>query len=112
MLAMLRNVPETPDDWARFSFANFDALNQIRGAILAQKNIQLPEYPVEPIPFHDLDFWLISNQQAHNDFNSVLGLNGMDLMHTDLRDPNQREAWIYINFMEVQAACQALGIGP
>lgn len=109
---MCLNVPQSPDDWQRFSFANYDALNQINGAIAAQKGVTLPQYQVQPIPFDAIGTWLENNQMAHEDFNAVLGLPGSDLLHTDLSDPNQRQAWIYLNFMELLAACQKLGIGP
>jgi len=112
MLAQLFNVPQTQTDWDRWSFANYDALNQIVGAIAAQKDIVLPTYQVWPIDFDDLDNFLDANQQAHSDFNGVLGLNGNDLLHVDLQDPNQRQSWVWLCAMEVQSACQALKIGP
>lgn len=112
MLAALYNVPQTELDWDRWSFSNADALNQIVSDIAAQKNVTLPTYQVWPIAFDDLDNFLDANQQAHSDFNGVLGLNGNDLLHVDLKDPNQRQSWIWLCAQEVQAACQALKIGP
>lgn len=112
MLAQLLNVPRSEADWDHWSFANADALAQIRGAILAQKNISLPSYQVWPIPFNDINTWLDANQQAHTDFNGVLGQNGNDLLHIDLQDPNQLQSWIWLNYQEVQSACQTLEIGP
>lgn len=112
MLAMLLNVPQTDEDWARFSFANYDCLNQIRQAIQTQFNITLPEYQVEPIDFGDIDTFLSNNQQAHIDFTGALRQQSSDLLHTDLRDPNQRQAWINLNYFELQSACTTLKIGP
>ena len=112
VLAMLLNVPHNETDWDRWSFANYDALNQIRAAIAAQQGVSLPSYQVWPIDFGDLDNFLDANQQAHNDFNGTLGLNGNDLLHVDLREANQLQSWVYLNYMEVSAACSTLKIGP
>jgi hypothetical protein len=112
MLAALLNVPQTDADWSRWSFNNYDCLNQIRQAIDTQYGITLPEYQVEPIDFGDLDAFLSNNQQAHIDFTGVLGLQSSDLQHTDLRDNNQRQAWVFLNWMELNNACQKLKIGP
>lgn len=112
MLAMVLDVPQTEEDWSRWSYANYDCLNQIRGAIQNQYTITLPEYQVEPIDFADVDTFLSNNQQAHIDFTSALGQQSNDLIHTDLRDPNQRQAWVWLNFKELQDACAKLKIGP
>lgn len=112
MLAAVLNVPQSDTDWSRWSYNNWDCLNQIRQAISVQYGINLPDYQVEPIDFGDLDTWLSNNQQAHIDFTGVLGQQSNDLQHTDLRDPNQKQAWIFLNWMELFNACQKLKIGP
>jgi hypothetical protein len=112
MLAALLNVPDTEEDWSIWSYNNYDCVNQIRQAILAQKGIQLPEYQIEPISFSDINTWLENNQQAHVDFTNALGISSVDLTDTDLRDPQQRQSWIYLNFQELNSACQTLKIGP
>ena len=112
MLAGTLNVPETPEDWSRWSYNNWDCVNQIRAAIQTQFNVTLPDYQIEPIDFDELDTWLSANQQAHIDFTGALGQQSSDLEHTDLRDPNQRQAFIYLNYQELNAACQKLKIGP
>lgn len=112
MLAALLNVPRDEAEWSRFSFNNFDAVNQIRLAILRQRGVVLQEYQLEPISMADIETFAENNQQAHNDFNGVLGLQSSDLLHADLHNPNEREAWVYLNYQEVSAACQVLKIGP
>ena len=112
MLAALLNVPRSQGDWAIWSFANADAVAQIRAAIFAKKNIALPAYQLDPIPFSDAATWLPNNQQAHNDFTGALGLPGNDLEHVDLRDQNQLEAWIWLNYWDISQACISLEIGP
>lgn len=112
MLAGLQTVPETDEDWDRFAYWNWDANNQIRQAILAQKNIRLQEYQLQPIDFDDIDFWLSANAQAHIDFTNALGQQSSDLAHVNLKDPNAVKNWIWLNFQELFNACQALRIGP
>lgn len=112
MLAALLNVPRDEAEWSRFSFNNWDAVNQIRAAILRRLGVTLPEYQLEPIAMADIETFMENNQQAHNDFNSVLGLQSSDLLHADLHNENEREAWVYLNYSEVLSACQALRIGP
>ena len=112
MLASLLNVPQSEADWSRWSYNNYDCLNQIRDAIATQKGVALNAYQVEPIDFDDLETWLDNNQQAHNDFNATLGLNGSDLLHVDFKDPNQLQSWVYLSYQECSAACQTLKIGP
>jgi hypothetical protein len=112
MLAALLNIPSNEQEWSVWGRNNYDVNAQIRLAILAQKNISLPEYPLDPIPFFDLQTWLMNNQQAHIDFTSSLGQQSSDLISVDLNDENQKQAWIFLNYMELQSACQTLGIGP
>lgn len=111
MLAALLNVPHTEADWARWSFNNWDCLNQIRQAI-SEFGLTLPDYQVEPIDLNDIDSFLAANQQAHSDFTGALGLASSDLLHTDLKDVNQRQAWVWLNWKELADACDKLKIGP
>jgi len=112
VLAALLNIPQSDEDWSQWSYANYDCNAQIRAAIKSQFGVDLPEYQLDPINFDDLDTWLSNNQQAHVDFTGVIGQQSNDLLHTDLRDPNQRQAWVWLNFKELQGACQRLKIGP
>ncbi len=41
MLAYLQSVPETAEQWAIWSYQNYDCVNQIRQAIKAQKVMQV-----------------------------------------------------------------------
>ena len=112
MLAALLNVPNTEHEWAIWSLNNRDALDQIRQAIQAATGRILPVYQVDPIPFNDIDSWMDANQQAHIDFTDALGQQSSDLLHADLKNPNERQAWIWLNYKEIQDACNILKIGP
>lgn len=110
MLANLLVVPNTEADWAIWSFSNRSEVDRINEAILKQKGVNLPQYPLDPINFSSLFTWLSYNAQAHIAFNSVLGLQSNDLLAVDLRNIRQRVSWIFANYLEVQSAQNALDI--
>lgn len=110
-LANLANVPRTPPELAIFSFSNQDEHFQAAQAVLTQKGVLLPLYPVDPINFDALGVWLQNHQQMHNDMNGLLGTSGSDLTDVDFRNPAQAEAWTTLHFMEHQRWVQILGTG-
>lgn len=112
MLAALLNIPRNEAEWAIWSYNNYDCVNQIRDAINTAYNVTLPEYQLDPINFGDIDTWLDNNQQAHVDFTRALGQQSNDLLHVDLNDSNQLQSFVWLNFKELQSACQTLKIGP
>ena len=109
-LVDLLNVPRDQNGWENYSFANREQLNAIRQAIFTQKNINLTEYQLYPINFNDFTSWLENVQHAHDDFNSVLGLQSSDIESVDPKNPQQLEAWIYLVYQEVFDASAALKI--
>lgn len=110
MLANLLVAPRTDQDWSIWSYAHRDQHAIIRQAIQAQLGINLPEYPLDPINFDQLSQFLDWNQQAHDDFNGVLGTQSSNLQQADLKDPGQLEAWIYLHRREHETAANALKI--
>lgn len=110
-LANLANVPRTPQEFAVFSFSNQDEHFKTAQAILAQKNVTLPIYPVDPINFDALGIWLQNHQQMHNAMNGLLNTSGSDLTAVDFRNPEQVAAWIELHFAEHQRWVQILGTG-
>jgi len=108
----LLNIPATVDQWAIFSFANKTINDRIRQAIFSQTNgkVNLFQYQLDPINFDDFTSWLQNNQSTHDNFNEVLNLQGVDLEGVDIKDANQLQAWVYLNWQEIQSACLALGI--
>ena len=109
-LADLLNIPKDADDWNLWGFAHRDQHQLILGAIRKQFNVSLNEYPLFPIPLQTPEQWLDWNQQAHDDFNGVLGTRGTDLQETDLKDPRLLQAWIYLHYQEHYTASQRLKI--
>lgn len=108
----LLNIPRTKDDWNRWSWAHRDHHTIIRQAIQKQSNgaDDLFEYELDPLPSEEVSEWLSRNQQSHDDFNLVLGLQGTDLEGVDFKDPKQLAVWIQDHWQEHQSAANALSI--
>lgn len=110
MIQNILSVPDSLADWNIWSFSNRTEVDRINAAILKQKGILLPSYPLDPINFDHIYDWLAYNSQSHIAFNSVLGLQSNDLLSVDLKDVRQRAAWIFNNYQEVFDAETTLGI--
>lgn len=109
-LVTLVKPPQTDAEWQIWSFAHRDQHQIIRQAILAQKNINLVEYQLYPIPFQDLTQWLVFNQESHDDINAVLGTQGTNLEQSDFTNPSQFAAWNYLHLREHEAWSFSLGV--
>lgn len=109
-LAALFNVPDEEKDFLMLSFSNMDEHRQIVDAIRTQKGVELPLYPLDPMPLHDLAAWANIHQAAHNDFCRVLGIAGVDLTSVDLKDQAQVASWVRLHGSEHQQAAALLGI--
>lgn len=110
MLVYLLTPPETPQDWAAWSFHHRTDHDEIRAAIQAQKGENLPAYVLDPIPFFAFETWLERNGQTHVEMNGALGIQGADLETLDPESKEQLAAWIWVHYNEHQNARQALGI--
>lgn len=110
MLVSLLNTPKNDSEFEQFFYNNRNQIIEIRQAILKQKNINLTEYILYPVRQDSLQTFLLNNAQSHTDFNSVLGLQGADLLNVDFNDREQLEAWIFINYQELYDASAALEI--
>jgi len=110
MLAKLLNIPRSQQDWAIWSFNNRDQIARIRGAIQAQFSQNLPDYQLDPINFANFELFLENNQQAHIDFNNVLGAQSSDLLELDPRDLRKLTPWIALNYQELFTASTRLGV--
>lgn len=110
MLAALLNIPHTQEDWSHFSFDHRDSHARIRDAILKKYGTNLTDYQIEPMNPTDMQNFLDNNAQLHNDMNSVLGLQGINLEVVDLSKDNEKASWISFHYLEHYYAEQKLGI--
>ena len=110
MLAVLLEVPETPDEWGRYAFHNQNQVFLIQQAILEQKGITLNPYVLFPLNLDVPTQWLQNNQSAHTDFNAVLGLQGHDIQDLDFNNPDEVAAWVNLNYNELFDASSALKV--
>lgn len=83
---------------------------EIVQAIAKTTTTKPPVYVLDPANPDDVKGWALTHQQAHNDMNSALGLQGSDLTSIDFSKELELKAWLFINFMEHAAARQTIGI--
>lgn len=94
----------------RFAFDNERHHRAIVNAIFAQHNIELPSFPLDPIPLFDLMTWGFNHQSMHSSVNGILGLTGFDLSTIDFRKPEERVVWLENHGREHQNWSRALGV--
>jgi hypothetical protein len=109
-LANLYNTPESDEHFLVWSFSNQDQHNQIARALAARKSVNIPDFPLDPIPMNDVSGWARQHQAAHNNFTQALGIGGVDLTDVNLKDPGELAAWIRLHAEEHRQAAQILGI--
>lgn len=110
MLANLLNSPNSDAEWAIWGFAHKDSHDLIRQAIQKKYGVNLDQYVLFPIDRDEIGTFLNNNQQAHDDFNGVLGTRGSDLLEVNLNDAAQKQSWIYLHYQEHYTASNALGV--
>ncbi len=110
MIAELLVVPQSEDEWERWSWHHRSDHQEIIAAIRQQKKLMLTEYQVEPIAWNQFEYWLEANEQMHYDMNLALQLQSSDLGDLNPRDQGVLANWIYFHWLEHNTARQALGI--
>ncbi len=110
-VANLYNVPNDENDIFSFSFSNMDHHRLIISAISAQKSVDLPLFPIDPMTMNDLSGWAQLHQQMHTDFTATLGIAGVDLSDVNFHDRAQLSAWLRLHADEHRQANDALRIG-
>src|SRR5260221_14781159 len=110
MLTWLSQVPQTPGDWAIWSFSHKTDHDEIREKIQASGGPNLVQYQLDPIPTVDFPNWLRRNQQSHIDFTEALGQQNSDLSSLDPTNRAQLAAWIYSHYQEHLSAHPTLGV--
>lgn len=75
--------------------------------------VTLTQYVLHPVNEQDTNAFqnfLENNQQAHDDFNSELGLQSSDIEELDIKQQNKLEEWIFTQYQELYSACAKLKI--
>lgn len=108
-LVNLFNRPTAePNIW---SFSNQDQHRAIVESIRDNFGLRINLYPLEPFPIGGgINEWLRAHQTMHNEFTSILGIQGFDLTGLDLEDERIVEAWTWVHASEHRDAARLLGI--
>jgi hypothetical protein len=109
-LAILANVPDTPEAMAEWSFAHMAHHRDMVTKIYQLYNINLPIYALDPVNLDDPTNFIDTHQVMHNDIDGLVNLPPYDLTGVDLTNFEQRESWIWLNFQSHLAESQALGV--
>lgn len=119
-LAQISEIPITPDDIKRWSFAHMANHRDIIRRIYETTTpvppattpppISLNAYPLDPININDLGTWLYNHAIMHVQMDAVLAIAGYDLLDLDWRDPDQLIEWMNFNSDEHIQASRLLGI--
>lgn len=110
-VAALFNVPRTENElnqWAFSHMANHRDLIRVIYQVLA---VALPEYMLDPVSPSETGAWERQHQLMHQQMNTLLGLEGYDLLGIDWQDQNKLAAWIQLNAVEHRAASDLLRLG-
>lgn len=91
-------------------YAHYQHHLEIVQAIQKQKSVKLNIHPIYPFNVKNIQSILLNHQLFHDDMNSVLGLNGVDLQTVNLKDKTEQGIWTDQNFREHFAAASALKI--
>lgn len=92
----------------RWSFNNMSEHFKIQDAIYAQFKINLPLFPLDPIPLDELVTWGYNHQAMHSAALAILRLQGNDLTSVDLTKPADVIIWTQLHADEHRRMAAAL----
>jgi len=112
-LAEIQDAPETDADQQSWSFANMVLHRDINRLVLAQKNIRIDEFALDPFNPSDpvgMQQWLNLHQQMHNQQNQALGIAGYNLSEVNWEDDKAKAQWIFAHADEHNRIATILGV--
>lgn len=110
-LANIFLPPRTGENQDVWSFSNMDNHRLIVDQIRIQLQINLQNRQLDPMPTDfNFDFWLQKHQQSHNDFTSILGIDGADFTELDFKNQRDVDSWTFLHASEHRLANQILGV--
>jgi len=95
------------EEW---TFANYQHHLAILGGLKRKFNQDFILYRLWPAPENVIQGFLDQHQQQHNDMNAALGLPSRDLNTVDFSNDKQRDAWMWLHFLEHLNVAKALGV--
>jgi hypothetical protein len=102
--ASLLNTPNDAGSWDIYAFTLSQNIADIQQAILTQKGVNSPQYPLYPIPQVDITEWLQRVSQSLGDITSELNINSTDVENVNLDDERERQAWSNAVYVQVNQA--------
>ena len=100
----------TEQGWNEWSFANKSHHDAIDAAILSVLGVAVTKYRIWPTSADNFSDFLEQHQQAHTQYNQLLGIDGQDLTGLNLKDKPNTQAWFWSHYVQHQAAAQILGL--
>lgn len=110
-IAGLLNVPSTPEQLASWSATHMAHHRDIIRVIYQVLHIALPEYLLDPFDPDNLGGWDDLHQTMHNQMDTILGIQGFNLLDPDFRDRGKLQGWVDLNFQDHYQAANILRIG-
>lgn len=109
-VAGIFNTPETPQTLASWSFDHAGHHRDVNRRIFEVFAIVIPDFPLDPFNPADTGVWGRQHQILHSEINSVLGLQGNDLIEVNWKDENERVSWIDLNAREHLSWNEIVGV--
>lgn len=94
----------------QFSYNNQTHHINVQDAIYKKFTVNLPLYPIDPIPEFDFVTWLQTHQSMHSDVNGILNVQGQDISAVDPTKPEDVEVWSYQHAQEHYRWSVILGV--
>lgn len=110
-IADLYNVPNTPEEWAQWSFAHAAHHHDIIRVLYETTGLSLSEFVLDPFDPRTPETWLTNHQVMHAQQDLIVGVAPFNLQQVDFTNPEQTAGWIFLNATEHKQAADVLGIG-
>jgi hypothetical protein len=113
-VAVLYEIPDSPQQFALWSSVHATHHRDINRLIYQNYKLALPEYMLDPFDPNDvsaLNNWLYLHQAMHSNQDQILGIVGYDLTDVDWKDRKLLEFWTQQHATEHFQAANILEIG-
>lgn len=110
-IAGLYNVPSNLAELNTWAFAHAAHHRDINRTIYQLTGTSLAENILDPLNPNDIGVWLYQHQFMHDQFETLLGIAGYDLLDVDWENPQELAGWILLNANAHQQAANILNIG-